>query len=135
MNAIELQDQSSDASLLAQSLAALERFEGVVELNPMAGQFLVYQEHVPRGVFLIVSGELGFHQGELAFGSESVSDSDPLCLTVPTVVELNTSMEYSVRMETNGRVLYIPRTVAFSEKEVIEILARPCFVEAKVSDG
>ena len=104
-------------------LSELQSLDGATDLRLPPGQVLLYREHVPPGVFVLVSGiievpeERGHHRPS-PWRLEALT-SRPALLPDPAALE-EPSPETWVVSEP-ARVLYLPRTLV---QETPELQAR-----------
>lgn len=107
-------------------LERLEKFDDVTRMSSRRGQVLAYRGHLPRGLFLLVSGSVRLGHG-LDDGPRSVPTDAP-ALLMPTLGELDEPSAFDVTVASDSELLFIPRTLALGSIDLQSVLDDPLLV-------
>ena len=108
---------SSNLSIVKQ----LEAFEGVSRLNMSRGQVLLYREHQPAGIFVLLMGSASLAcDGEGCVHLERASVG-PVML--PALEDLERPSPVTITILESAELIHIPRSLMLSTPAVRELLA------------
>ena len=97
-------------------LAALTAHESVTRMQAASGQVLIHRDHVPSGVFVVLSGELALSTSLDAADAWAVTADRPYLLPHPA--ELDLPAGCAARVRTNVELLHVPRSLMWLAPEI-----------------
>ncbi len=97
-------------------LAALTAHESVTRLHAAAGQVLIHRDHVPSGVYVVLSGELALSTSLDATDAWAVTADRPYLLPHPA--ELDLPAGCAARVRTTVELLHVPRSLMWLAPEI-----------------
>jgi hypothetical protein len=101
------------------AIAALLELDGVLRISLPRGQVLVYQGHIPPGVFVVTKGRIAC---DSSLGTNELLDSKrgPFC--VPSVGRVNEPAPSNYRIDQAAELLYIPRSLFLGDSAAAKLL-------------
>lgn len=124
-------------SQLPPALASgLDRLQDLTRVGMPAGQVLVYAGHYPQGLFIVLGGRVvleGPPDGAM------LRDVNGTPFVLPAPAEIDLPSAYSVRVDSDADLLFVPRSVALATPEVTRLLdaglLAPCSLRPPRSAG
>jgi hypothetical protein len=107
---------SSNLSIVKQ----LETFEGVSRLNMSRGQVLLYREHQPAGIFILLSGSASLACDDRGCVHLERAAGGPV--TLPAFEDLERPSQVTITVLEAAELLHIPRSLVLSTSTVRELL-------------
>ena len=101
---------------LATWLAALTAHESVTCMHAAAGQVLIHRDHVPSGVFVVLSGDLALSTTTDAADAWAVAADRPYLLPHPA--ELDLPAGCAARVRTSVDLIHVPRSLMWLAPEI-----------------
>ncbi len=101
-------------------LAALLQHPGVMVLRAERGQVLLQAEHLSRGLFLCLDGELAMAS---ACGCTETVDTQAGFFLFPTLTELDVPAGRTATPRRSALTVFVPRTLVLLGDEVRDLLA------------
>ena len=97
-------------------LAALLAHESVTRLQAAAGQVLIHRDHVPSGVYVVLSGDLALNSTSDAADAWAVTADRPYLLPHPA--ELDLPAGCAARVRTTVDLIHVPRSLMWLAPEI-----------------
>ncbi len=97
-------------------LAALTAHESVTRMQAAAGQVLIHRDHVPSGVYVVLSGELALNTTSDAADAWAVTADRPYLLPHPA--ELDLPAGCAARVRTTVDLIHVPRSLMWLAPEI-----------------
>lgn len=101
-------------------LAALIAHESVTRLQASAGQVLIHRDHVPSGVYVVLSGDLALNTAPDAADAWAVTADRPYLLPHPA--ELDLPAGCAARVRTTVDLIHVPRSLMWLAPEIGHLL-------------
>ena len=101
-------------------LAALLAHESVTRLQAAAGQTLIHVDHVPSGVYVVLSGDLALSTTSDAADAWAVTADRPYLLPHPA--ELDSPAGCAARVRTTVDLIHVPRSLMWLAPEIGHLL-------------
>lgn len=101
-------------------LAALLAHESVTRMHAAAGQVLIHSEHVPSGVYVVLSGDLALSTMPDATDAWAVTADRPYLLPHPA--ELDSPAGCAARVRTTVDLIHVPRSLMWLAPEIGHLL-------------
>ncbi len=101
-------------------LAALLAHESVTRLQAAAGQVLIHRDHVPSGVYVVLSGDLALNSTSDAADAWAVTADRPYLLPHPA--ELDLPAGCAARVRTTVDLIHVPRSLMWLAPEIGHLL-------------
>ena len=112
-----MEGKARSPSDISEAVRALLTFDSVSEIRIDKGRVLIYREHLPQGLFLVLDGVLA-----LTTGAGMRRLIDRVGSLVPGPGEVEQPSKLLVETARSCRLLFIPRSLLFSHPEILDAL-------------
>ncbi|MBZ0271700.1 hypothetical protein K8I61_06665 [bacterium] len=101
--------------------ARLLAHPAVTRMRVPAGQFLIYTDQIPYGVFFVIDGALRFRGSEGSFVVGDRGDHHG-SFVFPRVQDVERPCHADVSVARESDILFVPRTVALEDEKINALL-------------